>query len=133
MSGGNSLLPPGFEVLEPFVESWAVAGTANRAQRRLASSQADRVAFFTAAKDVLATALTYLDLKPLDQLDEKEERLMNLMLSLCHVALAVEMQRDAEEKHSRDRRHMKITRASADWNARSQHPRPHGAATNTSP
>lgn len=132
MSGGHSLLPPGFEALEPFVESWAVAGSANRAHRRLVSSGADRVEFFAAAKDMLAAALTYLDAKPLDQFDEKEERLMNLMLSLCHVALAVEMQRDAEEKHARDRRHMKITRASADWNAHSQHPRPQSTAANIS-
>jgi hypothetical protein len=125
MSGAHSRLPPGFEALEPFVESWAVEGTAKRALRRLGSSEADRIAFFAAAKDVLPAALTYLDARPLGQFDEQEERLMNLMLSLCHVALAVEMQRDDEAKHAQVRRHMKITRAVADWNARSQQPDSH--------
>ena len=46
--------------------------------------------------------------------DEKEERLMNLLLSLCHVAQAVEIQGDDEPKHALGRQHMKITRASAD-------------------
>jgi hypothetical protein len=132
MSGGHSILPPGFEALEPFVESWAVAGTANRAHRRLVSSESDRVAFFTAARDMLAAALTYLDTKPLEQFDEKEQRLMNLMLSLCHVSLAVEMQRDDEEKHARARRHMKITRAAADRDPRSLRPQPHQTAANNS-
>jgi hypothetical protein len=123
VSGRNSLLPPGFEALEPFVESWALVGSANRAHRRLASSEPDRVAFFTAAKEALSAALTHLDAKPLDQFDDKEERLMSLMLSLCHVALAVEMQGSDEAKHARVRRHMKITRASADRDARLQQTR----------
>ncbi len=132
MSSEHSLLPPGFEALEPFVEPWAVAGTANRAHRRLVSRETDRVAFFTAAKHLLAEALTYLDTKPLEQFDEKEQRLMNLMLSLCHVSLAVEMQRDDEEKHARARRHMKITRSAADRDTRALRPRPPIPAANTS-
>jgi hypothetical protein len=98
----------------------------------MVSSETDRVAFFTAAKDMLAAALTYLDTKPLEQFEEKEQRLMNLMLSLCRVSLAVEMQRDDEEKHARDRRHMKITRAAADRDPGSLRPRPHITAANGS-
>ena len=114
MSADKSLLPSGFEVLEPFVETWAVTGAANRAQRRLVTSDAERVAFFNAAKDVLPAGLDYLDRKPLETFDEKEERLMNLLLSLCHVAQAVEIQGDDEPRHALGRQHMKITRASAD-------------------
>jgi len=114
MNGTNCQLPSGFEALEPFVESWAVNGAANRSHRRLVSSESERVAFFNAAKDLAPTALSYLDRKPLNQFDEKEQRLMNLLLSLCHAALAVEIQGDDEPKHAQGRQHMKITRASAD-------------------
>lgn len=110
----NSLLPPGFEPLEPFVESWAVAGAANRAQRRLESSESERVAFFNAAKELAPTALAHLDRKPLNEFDEQEQRLMNLLLSLCHVAQAVEIQGDDEPRHALGRQYMKITVASAD-------------------
>jgi hypothetical protein len=115
VSDGN-LLPAGFEALEHFVAFWAVQGSSNRAQRRTDSSESERVAFYSAAKDLAPDALEYLDRKPVAQLDEKERRLMDLMLSLCHVSLAVESQRDDEERHSKARAHMKITRSSADRN-----------------
>jgi hypothetical protein len=111
---GTGPLPTGFELLEPFVESWAVAGSANRAHRRLASSESERIAFYDAAKDLLAPGLAHLDRKAVGQFDEKEKRLMNLLLSFCHVSLAVEVQGDDEAKHGRGRQHLKITKASAD-------------------
>jgi len=114
MKYASALLPSGFESLEQFVELWAVAGAANRAQRRLTSSEAERVAFFDAAKVLMPAALTYLDRKRLTQLDAQEERLMNLALSFCHVALAVEVQGSDEPKHALVRRHLTITHASAD-------------------
>jgi len=117
MSNTNSLLPSEFETLEPFVESWAIAGAANRKQRRLASSEADRVSFFNAAKDMVAPALAYLDQKPLDQFDDKEKRLMDLVLSMCHISLAVEIQGDDEPRHAEFAKHMTITRAVSDFNA----------------
>ncbi len=112
MSGSQGLLPSGFEALEPFVDAWA--GAANRAQRRLVTSDAERAAFFDVARGLAPAALEFLDRKPLEQHDEKEQRLLNLMLSLCHVALAVEIQGDHEAMHAVGRRHMKITAASAD-------------------
>ena len=113
---GATALPEGFETLEPFVDSWSVEGAANRARRRLESTAADREAFFEAARDLAAPALELLDRKPLDQLDGREQRLMNLMLSLAHVSLAVEVQRDHEEFHARGARHVRITRAPSDHN-----------------
>lgn len=114
MSAASSLLPPGFEVLEPFAGTWAVAGSHARAQRRQESTEAERAAFYNVAKDKLADALAYLDKKPLSQLDEKEQRLMNLILCLAHVALATEVQRDHESRHAEFRRHLTITKAPAD-------------------
>lgn len=114
MTGNTAQLPPGFEALEPFAESWAVSGAANRAHRRGASNEAERAAFYAAATRLLPDALAYLDAKPLEKLDEKEERLMNLMLCLCHISLAVEVQGDAEAKHAQFRQFLTITRAPSD-------------------
>jgi hypothetical protein len=114
MNGSQGLLPAGFAPLEPFVAAWAVDGAANRLHRRLLASASERGAFFTAAADLLPSALDYLDRKPLSQFDEQETRLMNMLLSLCHVSLAVEIQGDDEVRHALLRQHMKIARASAD-------------------
>ena len=111
-------LPPGFEDLEPFVAVWALPTTAQRAAARDASSDADRATFYGAAKDRLAEAIAHLDSRPLDLFVEADERLMNLILALAHVALAVEVQGAAEASHREPRSKMRVTRASADRRAR---------------
>ncbi len=116
MNRRTAQLPPGFEALEPFAESWALSDAAGRAHRRSASSEADRLAFYAAALPLVPQALAYLDAKPLDRFDEKERRLMNLLLALCHVSLAVEVQGDAEAAHAEARRTLRITRAPSDLN-----------------
>ena len=117
MNSNQSLLPAQFQSLEPYAEVWAVAGAANRLQRRLVTSDAERIAFFHAANNLAPAALDYLDRKSLHQLDEQETRLLNMMLSLCHVSLAVEIQGDDEARHAVGRQYMRITRASADRTA----------------
>lgn len=111
------LLPAGFETLEPFVERFAISGTASRAQRRSDSTQEERAAFHAAARDLVGPALDLLDGKPLSQLDDKERRLLDLALTFAHVALAVEVQGPDEERHADLRRHMRITRSPADATA----------------
>lgn len=106
----GALLPSGFEDLEPFAELWAVEGAADRAVLRGASNPAAREAFYEAAKGRLVDALDYLDRKGLEAFDEKDRRLLNLMLSLGHVALAVEVQGPDEARHAQLARHMRITR-----------------------
>lgn len=108
------LLPPEFAVLEPFAARWAVSGSANRAVLRTHSAAEEREAFFAAAAPLLDQALAYLDARPLDRLAQDEMRLMDLMLSLAHVALAVEMQGPDEAKSAPWRDRMPITRSSAD-------------------
>lgn len=110
-------LPTGFEALEPFVERFAVSGTANRAASRSESTAEERQAFFDAAKGLVPAALDYLDTKPLDGFDESEQRLMNLALAFAHVALAVEVQGPDEAGHAQLRQHMRITRSPADAQA----------------
>lgn len=107
-------LPDGFAALEPFVQQWAVEGAANRALLRGRSSDAERSAFFAAAQPLLGTALDRLDTTSLAGFDAAEQRLMNLMLSLAHVSLAVEIQAGEEARHARMRERMVITRAPAD-------------------
>ena len=110
----SNRLPPGYEVLEPFVDYWAVAGTAERARRRDESTPAQRQAFFETAKGLVPQALEQLDAKGLDGLDSRERCLMNLLTSFAHVTLAVEMLGDAEPRHAQFRREMRITRSPAD-------------------
>lgn len=111
-------LPAGFEALQPHVEFWAVDSAHNRLQCRLNSSEAQRRDFFEAAQPLADAAMELLDRKPLTELDAPERRLLNLMLSLAHVSLAVELQRDEEAIHAEGARHLRITRASADDNPR---------------
>jgi hypothetical protein len=107
-------LPDGFEALEPFVVPWAANSSAARDQLRGSSTAAEREAFYGAALEVLPAALEYLDKKPLDRFDEKESRLMHMMLSLCHVAPAVEAHGDDEPRHATMRAFMPITQTPAD-------------------
>lgn len=114
MSNRLSLLPAGFEALAPFVEFWAVDTAAERAHCRDSSDETDRVAFYNAANAVVSRALAFLDAKPLHQFDASEQRLMKLLLSFGHVAIAVELQREEEAKHAVNRPYLQITRAPAD-------------------
>jgi hypothetical protein len=113
MPSDVSQLPPGFETLEPFVALWAAPSAAERARLRGASTEADRASLYAVGKEMLVSALAYLDKKPLRQLDPKEQTLLNLMLSLCHVSLAVELQGQEESNHAKVRELMRITRTSS--------------------
>ena len=112
----TGLLPEGFEALEPFVGQWVADNANARLQRRLGSSDEERTAFFTAGSPLVPAALALLDSKPLPALDAREDRLMQLVLSLAHVANAVEIQKEDEPKHAVGARYITITRASADDN-----------------
>ncbi|MCW1430690.1 hypothetical protein [Novosphingobium sp. JCM 18896] len=110
-------LPEGFAALEGFVDRWALDGTAARAARRSESTAEEREAFFAAASPLLDAALAHLDAHELDTLPAPEQRLMDLMLALAHVALAVEIQGPDEAKSAPWRDRMRITRSTADRGA----------------
>jgi hypothetical protein len=114
MNVPDTSLPAGFEILEPFVAAWAISGADQRLRARLNSREHERTAFFAVARNLLTPGLDYLDRKPLAEFDEKDRRLMNLLLSMAHVSLAVEIQGEDEVRHAVDARHMTITRAPAD-------------------
>ena len=110
----SNQLPTGYEVLEPFVDYWAVPGTAARAACRDNSTPAQRNAFYETAKGLVPQALEQLDAKGLGGLDAQEQRLLDLLCSFAHVTLAVEMLADAEPRHAQFRKEMRITRSPAD-------------------
>lgn len=110
----DPVLPPAFAALAPFVPLWARPTTAARAARRTDSTPEERAAFFAAASPLLGAALEHLDRHSLAALPPPEQRLMDLMLALAHVALAVEMQGPDEPRHAPLRERMRITRSVAD-------------------
>jgi hypothetical protein len=118
VSGAPPLLPAGFGDLEPFVSRWAVDGTARRAALRSASTVAEREAFFAAAGPRLDDALASLDAKAFAAYSPADQRLMDLMLSLAHVALAVEIQGPDEVRSAPWRDRMRIDRSTADEGVR---------------
>lgn len=114
MSITQQLLPAGFEALEPFADTWAIDRADQRMQRRLDSEAGEREAFFEAGKNLVPAALELLDQKSIDRFDDREQRLMLLVLSMAHVAQAVEIQGDDEPARARYARYITITRASSD-------------------
>lgn len=107
-------LPAGFEALAPFVETWALPDAVARDARRTAATHAERDAFYQASLPLLPAALAHLDKTPLAQIDAQDKRLLQLMLSLAHIATAVEAQGSDEPKHAQARRHVRIIRAMSD-------------------
>lgn len=107
-------LPAGFAELEPWVTGWALASSAQRSQRRTASTADERQAFYDAMTPRLGEALELLDRKPFSEHDAAERNLINLCLTTAHIALAVEAQGEVEARHALHREAMRITRTPAD-------------------
>lgn len=107
-------LPEGFGALEPYVARWIVATSAERAALRTSSTPEERAEFFAAASPLMGKALDYLDTHSLPNLPAAEKRLMDLMLTLAHIALAVEIQGPDEIKSAPSRDRMRIIRSAAD-------------------
>jgi len=114
MSKPSHALPEGFDPLAPFVDFWAAPSAAGRADCRQRSDEESRQTFYAAASPLIPGALDYLDSKPLAELNDGEQRLMHLLLSFAHLAMAVELHREEEPKHARNRHYLRITRAPAD-------------------
>lgn len=110
MNGSTSMLPEGYQALEPFVVDWALPTQAERARKRSSSTPDEKRALYEAARGILPQALAELDAKPFDRLNERERMLLNVLLSYAQVALSIEVRGDGEALHAQDRRHMTITR-----------------------
>ncbi len=87
----EAALPPGYEDLAPFLESWALPSTAARAAKRSTSSMAEIQAFYDALAPRLEAALSHLDSIPYDDaMPPAARNLLALCLSLAEVTTAVE-------------------------------------------
>lgn len=115
MSDLVTTLPDGFQLLEPFVARWSASDLKGRMDQRFHRTAAERLEFYNAAKDLIDPALRYLDQYDLDHLDHSQTNLLNLVLSMTHIALAVERMKDQEEVHAVSRRAIHVSRIDADW------------------
>lgn len=89
----ETLLPPGFSDLEPFVKDWCLATEPERYAKRVASSMDEIQAFYDAAFPRTEEAIAYLDKFPLQELPDDALRLLRLLYSLILVSFAVEIWR----------------------------------------
>lgn len=107
-------LPPQFAALEPFADYWAAPSLCLRDRRRLESSEEQRTAYYNAVRDLAPAMLQYLEAKPFSAYDEADQRLMDLMLSLIHLSLAVEVEGKEEHLHAQGAWKMPIVRERLD-------------------
>ncbi len=110
---GAATLPAQFAALEPHAEYWAAPSLSLRDTRRLESSPQQRMAFYNAVKDIAPAMLEYLDGKPFNTYDEADHRLMDLVSSLIHLSLAVEVEGNEEHLHAEGAWKMPIVRERA--------------------
>ncbi|MEM7466411.1 MAG: hypothetical protein AAF387_05940 [Pseudomonadota bacterium] len=86
----KSLLPKGFKSLEKWVDMWVLPDSQARTEQRHAADYDDLKAFYDDMFAKAEKALAYLQEKQLGELDEREERLLKLMLSLAEIGPSVE-------------------------------------------
>lgn len=84
-------LPPGFEDLERFVGRWSGADTDARVAAREESSMEDIVEFYEAMLARAGDAIKLIDRYPLHDLPPDVGLLCRMVLTLAHVASAVEI------------------------------------------
>lgn len=93
---GSSLLPSGFEMLEPFVSEWVLPDAVARMTKRQSSGIEVIRRFYDAMLPQGERALLYLREFQLEALPPEGERLLKLMLSLAEIAPAVEWYDDPQ-------------------------------------
>jgi hypothetical protein len=89
----ESLLPPEFSDLEPFVADWCLDSEPERYAKRLSSSMHEIQAFYDAMFPRAEAAIQYLEKFPLDDLPQDTFRLLKLLYSLILISFAVEIWR----------------------------------------
>jgi hypothetical protein len=90
----GSLLPRGFESLEPFAADWVLPDVTARMAKRQGSTIEELRRFYDAMLPIGERALDYLRQFDLGAVPPEAERLLKLMLALAEVAPAVEWYSD---------------------------------------
>ena len=83
-------MPTGFAPREPFVTEWVLDDSRARATKRAATPYASIKACYDALLPVASQALQYFAGLHLGALDDRQERLLKLLLSLAEVGPSVE-------------------------------------------
>ncbi|MGE3772088.1 MAG: hypothetical protein AB7I32_04130 [Gammaproteobacteria bacterium] len=83
-------LPHGFSALERWLDDWVLADSTARFDKRRTTPLADIRAFYDGVLPHAERALDYLSQRRLGELDEAEERLLKLLLSLAEMGPAIE-------------------------------------------
>lgn len=86
----ESLLPPAFAELEPFVD-WALSSETQRNNKRLASNFVEITAFVEAILPLVDEVAKYIDQHAEDSVPAgSSQRLLDMLLSLAEVAPVIE-------------------------------------------
>lgn len=107
-----ALLPPAFEDLEPFAETWCLATESERWDRRIQTPLAQLRTFYDACFPRVDDAVTYCDKFPLDELPEDALNLLRMVYSLVTVAMAIEIFQQAKPVDSAD---AELARTAEPW------------------
>ena len=87
----SNLLPEKFKELEVFASEWALETESERVKKRYSSSMEEINLFYDATLPWLETLLEHLNQFSLDELSEREKRLLYLTYSLAEISLSVEI------------------------------------------
>ena len=95
-------LPTGFQDLEVFVDTWALATETERMKKRWSSTMDDIRRFYDALVPRIEAVLDYLDQRDFKTFGESEQRLMFLALSLAEATSAVETYNEPRVRYGFD-------------------------------
>lgn len=108
------VLPAGFAALEPYVEEWALATSAERLHKRMHSTMTDIQTYYATALPLLEPALKHLDECDLGRLPEQERKLYWLTLACAEAALSIETYRSPTLPLAPDASRFKVTYSGID-------------------
>ena len=103
------LLPKGFKSLEKWIDTWVLPDSQARTEQRHNTDYSDIKAFYDDMLKKAEKALAYLQEKQLGDLNEAEERLLKLMLSLAEIGPAVEWYQQSDVTDGFDPNRFKLT------------------------
>lgn len=93
-------LPEGFEELEPFLAHWSASTSHERWINRAAMPYPEIVRFYDAIFARAEEATAYLEQFPLNEMPRPAQNLFQLLLAMCHAAVAVEMHEAPSIRHA---------------------------------